>query len=93
MRLTLSKNHIIALGVLAVMAAWVPSAFAATTEERAKCEEMEKQMGTEQRHEHSQDKGLGPSAMNMTHARCKEILAEPVPRNGDTHDHNMHDHK
>jgi hypothetical protein len=79
--------HIIGLGALAVMAAWGPSAFAATAEERAKCEEMEKQMGTEQRHEHSQDKGQGPSPMNMTHARCKEILAEPAPKKGSAHDH------
>jgi hypothetical protein len=87
MRLAPIKSHIIGLGALAVMAAWVPSAFAATAEERAKCEEMEKQMGTEQRHEHSQDKGQGPSAMNMTHARCKEILAEPTPKKGSGHDH------
>lgn len=87
MRLVPIKSPIIGLAALAIMAAWSHSAFAATAEERAKCEEMEKQMGTEQRHEHSQDKGQGPSAMNLTHARCKEILAEPVPKKGSRHDH------
>ena len=89
MRIAPKKNYNIAFGALAVMVAWVPISLAATADERAKCEEMAKEMGTEQRHAH---KSQGPAAMNMTHARCKEILAEPVEtkdnqKGGTTHDH------
>lgn len=79
-------NNIIGFVALAVVTVSIPSAFAATAEERAECEKMAKEMGTEQRHEHSQDKGQGPSAMNMTHARCKEILTKPTPKKGSGHD-------
>ena len=81
------RNIIIGFVALAAATVSIPSAFAATAEERAECEKMMKDMGTEQRHEHSQDKGQGPSAMNMTHARCKEILAEPARKKGTAHDH------
>lgn len=89
MKSTTNRHRIASCAALAVMAAWVPSAIAATAEERAECAKMAKEMGTEQRHEHSQDKGQGPSAMNMKHARCKEILAEPVKNGnkGSPHDH------
>ncbi|HML90830.1 hypothetical protein [Methyloceanibacter sp.] len=75
MRIVPNKNYIVALGALVATAAWVPTSIAATAEQRAKCEEMAKKMGTEQRHAH---KAQGPGAMNLTHARCKKILAEPV---------------
>ena len=47
----------------------------ATAEERARCEAMEREMGTADRHSHSEMKGTGPDAMNATHARCREILS------------------
>ncbi len=89
MRIAPIKNYIIASGVLTVMAAWVPISLAATADERAKCEEMAKQMGTEQRHEH---KSPGPGTMNITHARCKEILAEPVENTGKEEGRATRDH-
>lgn len=79
MRIAPSKNYIIAFGALAATAAWVPISLAATADERAKCEEMAKQMGLEERHAH---KTPGSDPMNMTHERCKKILAEPVEKKG-----------
>lgn len=78
MRLAPNKNHIVGFAALGLVAAWIPSAFAATAEERAACEKMAEHMGTGSVHEHSSDKGQGPGAMTLTHERCKQILAEPV---------------
>jgi hypothetical protein len=86
-----NKNYLIAFGVLAIMSGWATSGLAATAEERAKCEEMAKEMGTEQRHAHSQDKGQGRGPMNLTHAQCKKILAEPVE--GSAQGNSKHDHE
>ena len=71
-------NLIVGVAALGSVAVWVPSVFAATAEERAKCEEMAKQMGTAPPHDHGADKGQGPGAMTTMHVRCKEILAEPA---------------
>ena len=45
-----------------------------TSEERAYCERMETQMGTHQAHDHNAMKGQGIDPMNVTHARCREML-------------------
>lgn len=56
MKVALSRTHIIGFGTLALVSAWAPSVIAATAEERAKCEDMMKQMGTAAPHEHAADK-------------------------------------
>lgn len=76
MRFEHSKKHIIGLGALALVAVWVPSAFAATAEERAKCEEMVKRMKLDPVHDHG--KGVGSGPMDREHERCKNLLAEPA---------------
>lgn len=72
------RNPIAWLIALALLAVVVPSAFAATPQERAECEKMAQNMGTASVHEHSADKGQGPGPMTLTHERCKKILAEPI---------------
>lgn len=47
----------------------------ATAEERAWCQEMEQGMGTAQRHAHG--RATGSSSMNLSHRRCRQILAQP----------------
>ncbi len=46
-------------------------------EERARCQEMARQMGTQTRHDHGETKGTGSSPMNQAHRRCQQILAQP----------------
>lgn len=70
-----SKN-VMALGALALVSAWVPSASAATAAERAKCEEMFKKMGSSAPHDHGAEKTGAPGSMTAEHVRCKEILGE-----------------
>lgn len=67
---------LMALGVLALVSASIPSARAATPEERAKCEEMFKKMGEGAPHDHGAEKTGAPSAMSAEHVRCKEILGD-----------------
>jgi hypothetical protein len=78
MRMKLHRKDVLAIGALALVAAWAPNAQAATAEERAKCEEMVKKMGTEAPHDHGKEKTGAPNAMTTEHVRCKEILAEPA---------------
>ena len=47
----------------------------ATAEERARCEAMARNMGTGDRHSHTEMKGAGPDPMNAMHARCRAILS------------------
>jgi len=49
----------------------------ATSEERAACMEMEKDMGLGRTHDHAEMKGKGRNAMNLSHDRCVQILAQP----------------
>lgn len=49
----------------------------ATAEERASCERMEQSMGLGTRHDHNEMKGQGLNPMNLSHARCTQILAQP----------------
>lgn len=71
-------NLIVGVAALGSVAVWVPGVLAATAEERAKCEEMAKHMGTAPPHDHGKDKTGVPNSMTTEHARCKEILAEPA---------------
>lgn len=48
----------------------------ATAEERASCERMEQAMGTDATHDHNEMKGRGMNPMNLSHARCRQILAQ-----------------
>ena len=48
----------------------------ATAEERASCERMEQNMGLGARHDHNEMKGQGLNPMNLSHERCKQILAQ-----------------
>ncbi len=44
------------------------------TQELAYCERMERQMGTEHIHDHAEAKGMGMNPMNVSHARCRQML-------------------
>jgi hypothetical protein len=79
------------LGMTALAGAWTSTAFAATAEEKAKCEQMAKQMGSGVPHDHAQDKGGAPNAMTREHMRCKEILG--TAGSGDKKESSGHDHK
>lgn len=76
MQTSSKTKRIIALGALALVSAWIPSVSAATPEERAKCEEMFKKMGSTAPHDHGADKTGVPGPMTAEHVRCKEILGE-----------------
>jgi len=64
---------IVAVGLLA---GWVTPRMA-TSQERAACAEMEKNMGLGTTHDHAEMKGQGRNAMNLSHDRCVQILAQP----------------
>ena len=49
----------------------------ATSKERAACVEMEKDMGLGTTHDHAEMKSMGRNAMNLSHDRCVQILAQP----------------
>lgn len=76
MKATLVKSFVLGLGAAALISSATAGAFAATPEERTKCEKMIKEMGASAPHAHSSDKGQGPSTMSTEHARCNAILAE-----------------
>lgn len=44
--------------------------------ERASCERMENHMGLDQNHDHQALKGQGLNPMNLSHERCKRLLAK-----------------
>lgn len=48
----------------------------ASPEQRASCERMEQTMGTNTTHDHNEMKGMGMNPMNLSHARCQQILAQ-----------------
>ncbi len=48
----------------------------ATAEQRASCEEMERNMTTGTTHDHAEQKGKARSSMNLTHDQCRRILAQ-----------------
>ncbi len=79
------------LGMAALAGAWTSAAFAATAEEKAKCEQMVKKMGATVPHDHGMDKGGAPNAMTVEHMRCKEILGTAA--SGDKKESPGHDHK
>lgn len=64
---------IVAVGLLAGCA----TTRMATSQERAACVEMEKDMGLGATHDHAEMKGQGRNAMNLSHDRCVQILAQP----------------
>jgi hypothetical protein len=45
-----------------------------TAQEMAYCERMEREMGVEHRHDHAEAKSIGVNPMNVTHARCRQML-------------------
>ncbi|MGZ8283378.1 MAG: hypothetical protein ACXWUN_10580 [Allosphingosinicella sp.] len=47
-----------------------------TPEELAYCRQMERSMGTQTTHDHTEMKGAGPNPMNVTHERCQRILRD-----------------
>ncbi len=49
----------------------------ATSEERAACMDMEKDMGLGTPHDHGEMKGMGRNSMNLSHDRCMQILKQP----------------
>ena len=65
------------LALVALAAA--PLAACATTtapssSELAYCEQMERTMGTDHQHDHAHATGQGLDPMNVTHARCRDML-------------------
>ena len=68
------------LKIAFVAIAALPLAACATTAETqasqlAYCQQMQRQMGTEQTHDHTEAKGMGSSAMNVSHERCRDLLS------------------
>jgi hypothetical protein len=63
---------------LAIAAATVSLAACATTppssEEMAYCQRMEREMGTGHRHDQAEARGMGMNPMNVSHARCRQML-------------------
>ena len=49
----------------------------ATSEQRAACMDMEKDMGLGTPHDHGEMKGMGRNSMNLSHDRCVQILKQP----------------
>lgn len=49
---------------------------AATAEERAYCEQMEREMGTQTTHDHNEVRNNIPNRMNLTHDQCRRILRQ-----------------
>jgi hypothetical protein len=66
------KLALIAVAALP-LAACVTTAEPSATE-LAYCEQMERTMGTDHQHDHAHAKGQGLDPMNVTHARCREML-------------------
>lgn len=42
--------------------------------EMSYCQMMEREMGAGHVHDHAEAKGMGMSPMNVTHARCRQML-------------------
>ena len=59
--------------VLAGCATTDPERLAA---ERESCERMERDMGLGQTHDHGAMKGQGLNPMNLSHARCQQLLSQ-----------------
>lgn len=70
-------------GIAAVTMASSLTANAATPEERAKCEEMFKKMGSTAPHDHGADKTGATGPMTAEHVRCKEILGSTGQAGGE----------
>ena len=67
------------LKVAITVAAALPLAACVTTpqassEELAYCQRMEREMGTGHTHDHAEAKGMGMNPMNVTHARCRQMM-------------------
>ena len=67
------------LRIALAIAAALPLAACVTTpatsaQELAHCERMERDMGADHAHDHAQAKGMGMNPMNVTHARCRQML-------------------
>lgn len=64
--------------IFALVAALPLAACVTTPEMRAKelayCERMEREMGVGHTHDHAESKGMGMNPMNVTHARCRQML-------------------
>ena len=45
-----------------------------SAEELAYCQRMEREMGTGHTHDHAEAKGMGMNPMNVTHARCRQMM-------------------
>lgn len=64
--------HVAAFGVLLTGCVTTPP----TQAEIESCQEMERDMGLNQRHDHNEMKNQGRNPMNLTHARCRQILRD-----------------
>ena len=67
------------LKIVLPIAAAVPLAACVTTaetqaKEMAYCERMEREMGVEHSHDHAEAKSMGVDPMNVSHARCRQML-------------------
>lgn len=67
------KKLLLLAPLIALSACATTGTKTATAEELAQCRAMAQQMGTNTAHDHGEMKGAGPSAMNFTHQRCREI--------------------
>ena len=67
--------------ILLVALATLASAGCATTsqsraEQLAYCQQMDRGMGTDPRHDHADARGSSPNPMNMTHDQCRRVLGK-----------------
>jgi hypothetical protein len=66
------KGSLIAPAALMVLAACTTTG-TPTAEERARCQEMARDMGLASRHNHQEERSGLASPMNSRHARCRAI--------------------
>lgn len=67
-------KKISALGIAPVILLGACATVPPTSAEIESCRKMETEMGIGQVHDHNEMKGRGLNPMNLSHARCMEIL-------------------
>lgn len=67
-------KKISALGIAPVILLGACATVPPTSAEIESCRKMESEMGIGQVHDHNEMKGRGLNPMNLSHARCMEIL-------------------
>lgn len=74
MRKVRQMKKISVLGIVPVIFLGACATVPPTSAEIESCRKMESEMGVGQVHDHNEMKGRGLNPMNLSHARCMEIL-------------------